>query len=222
MIKYFLLVSAWNGCLLPWLQEWERKALIPIQTSFIPLLSNFPSPTLAAERWLHSREGLHLYCLYFTSSFSLPVDTFLIWSIYILLTIRSGNCIKESKGQKYINEELLPRLCRFLPTPHSMHIMTGSHSEKHHREKTLIYCWILSCSFFLALQHATIAVPHVILLELHPLTQGKMVTSPAQAALCISVGLWSGLKNMPLKIANRFIYKGKVWSWLCGSSCSYT
>lgn len=76
-------------------------------------------------------------------------------------------------------------------------------------EKTLIYCWILSCFFFLALQHATIAVPHVILLKLHPLTQGKMVTSPAQATLWISAGSWSGLKNMPLKIANRFIYKGE-------------
>lgn len=35
--------------------------------------------------------------------------------------------------------------------------------------------------------------------------------SPAQAALWISVGLWRGLKNMPLKIVNRFIYKGE---WL--------
>lgn len=65
-----------------------------------PILINFPSPC----QFIH-------FC-FRPSIYS--------WQLEVSIAYR------ESKCQKYLNEELLPRLCRFLPTPHSMHIMTES------------------------------------------------------------------------------------------------
>lgn len=178
----------------------------------------FPLPPLQQGGNYTLENVLHF--LLFTSSLSLPVHTLLLCSIYILLTIRSEYCLERVRVRNTLMKSF-SRDCEgsFLHTTACTSWLTAIQKSSIGKktQSTAESLFSSLCNMRILQFHMRIYSSYICL----PRAKWWLLLQPRQP--CASQWDYGeGWKTCLQKLLTDSFIRGNSWSWLCGSSCSYT